>query len=168
MCEAEKKLKKIREVIAKYEKSQGNRFDADIMHPIHAFDLIRAIMKRVRKMDQPKSKGISIPSEWAHETGDWDRSNNRYINRHLKPYPARQILVQVEDRGGEDVLHFLNGPTGHESYYLKDLMEFLQEGVKTEPDHETLSICAGTINSWPRCAVLRKHVVQALKELGKL
>jgi hypothetical protein len=128
-----------------------------------------SIAKRIKERTKGlPSKGILVPSRWEQEIGRWDEKRLAYLDRETLPIEGRQVRILIENWGEGEILRFENGPTGHETYYLVDLLPWLQGKDTRRPRCEDLAICAGTINSWPRCTVQRKDLVAALKELGRL
>ena len=83
-------------------------------------------------------------------TAKWN--GNKFVgHRSIKS----RKLIEMEIDG--DVLRFRGGPTGFESYCIKDL---------SLPPGKVFCICGGTVNSWPRCEVQTDDVIQFLKENG--
>jgi len=102
---------------------------------------------------------MKIKSKWSMEKADWDKTFQKYTNRRVIPLPDKDIemLIMTTERG--DILRFVGGPTGHESYYVSDLLEHpLPEGS------DDFCICAGTVNSWPMCLVSKKEVFAFLRK----
>lgn len=65
--------------------------------------------------------------------------------------------------GSQPVLWFKNGPTGHERYYLTDLLRFLEDGAG---DPEAMfPLCFGTPGRWPYCGISRRNLAAVLAEL---
>ena len=91
---------------------------------------------------------MKIKSYWRREVAEWSEEHG-YINRQFRPIKEKEIQILIEEPDNDKpVLRFLGGPTGHESYYIEDLLRnrLLQES-------EDFMICAGTVNSWPQCWV---------------
>lgn len=112
----------------------------------------------------------TIMSYWSYEKGKWDPLTNTFIDR-TKTETQEKLLPVVIEKNSEwkDVIKFLNGPTGYETYYLEDVKRTVFEplvDIREEIDHDgtvynqkeypskRYYICAGTINRWPSCYVL--------------
>jgi hypothetical protein len=108
---------------------------------------------------------MKITSYWQAETGFYDEKVGRYTRRRFTDIKEKvlETEIRISEYNNQPVLQFIGGPTGYESYYLSDLIPLLDE-----PDNERKwVICAGTINSWPRCWVKigeLKKVIQHFKE----
>jgi hypothetical protein len=102
-----------------------------------------------------------IESLWTYETGTWDDDALAYANIKRRT-EVKEIGMEILTRSnGQEVLQFVGGPTGHESYYMDDMLRMVDEW----PD--TFCICAGTMNSWPVCEVKVADVRKFLEEEGK-
>ena len=105
-----------------------------------------------------ENETMKINSKWSMEKADWDRTFQQYTNRRVISLSDKELemVVKKTDRG--DVLQFIGGPTGHEAYYISDLL-----GSFTLDGSDDFCICAGTVNSWPLCTVSRKEVLNFLR-----
>lgn len=102
---------------------------------------------------------MKINSVWATIKGRWSNATKSYDNI-TEELREKELTMEIERRENRSILHFRGGPTGFESYeinehFLKGLLE-----------RNTFCICAGTTNSWPRCTVEMKPVVDFLKTEG--
>lgn len=108
-----------------------------------------------------------IDSIWTKITAEWTRDG--YVDQHediMDDHP--QVLMKLGEQTDwqgniKKVLHFVGGPTGHESYYVEDMLNPI-DGIKIYAPN-TLCICGGTINSWPRCEVPTDQVLKFLEHL---
>jgi len=96
------------------------------------------------------------------EKADWDRTFQQYTNRRVISLPDKELEMVLKKTERGDILQFIGGPTGHESYYVSDLL-----GTFAPDGSDNFCICAGTVNSWPMCIVSRKEVFDFLQK-GKL
>ena len=72
----------------------------------------------------------------------------------------KEIEMQIScDDNYIPILKFIGGPTGHESFYIDDILQ----DSSYDQDKE-LCICAGARNSWPACYVNLKEVLDFIKE----
>lgn len=100
---------------------------------------------------------MKIKSYWTYEKADW--INNRFVNRTISEVYKKTLKVElhhslhIDDR--KKLVKFIGGPTGYESYYLKDLLKH---------NSDVLCICAGTVNKWARCWVKWDELEKILKE----
>ena len=103
---------------------------------------------------------MQITSYWQTETGYYDEKRGRYARRRHTDIQERQLEVVLKrsEYNNQPVLHFVGGPTGHETYYLNDILASLEEKSKGK-----WVICGGTINSWPRCWVTINDMKKAIK-----
>jgi hypothetical protein len=88
----------------------------------------------------------TVGSTWTIVKGRWDRDLMDWVNvteeASKKEIPARLVFRESD----ETYLVSFDGPTGYEIYDIEALL-----GVcKGSRD---FCVCAGTINSWPRCDV---------------
>ena len=109
-----------------------------------------------------KIKELSINSYWRSTTGTWNENKNCYQDVHISPITEKVlkvvILESLRNDKSEEIIRFVGGPTGYESYYVKDLTD--------KPfQHKFMYICAGTINSWPSCYVKTEDLKAILNEL---
>jgi hypothetical protein len=102
---------------------------------------------------------IKIKSFWQCEYGSWDEGERRYVEKELTPIEEKEIEFTIINDGKDPILKFIGGPTGHESYYIRDLIR------ASRMDHVKFYICAGTINSYPSCYVLWEDVEPAILEV---
>lgn len=103
-----------------------------------------------------------INSKWSQEVGTWSHGANKYIDQKVVDLPDKILVMTVYEKTHGYVLKFNGGPTGFESYYIKDLVE----GMKSFDDKVPFCICGGTINRWPRCEVQWADVAAFLKSKG--
>lgn len=89
-------------------------------------------------------------------TGRWDEIREEYVD--IKKTSRRKEINLFIDSDGDSrrIIGFRGGPTGHESYYLQDLID--------RPPVETLCICGGTINKYDECRVSATVVNEAIAE----
>jgi hypothetical protein len=101
-----------------------------------------------------------IRSTWTTIKAKW---NGNDFYDHQSTVEERTLLMEIGCRStGEPSLHFIGGPTGFEIYSVEALMD-PEYGLEAE-GRETLCICAGTTNSWPKCEVPAADVIAFLKE----
>lgn len=100
---------------------------------------------------------MKIQSIFTFETGRYDKESNLFVDRKSSPEP-RELEIIKEIRNDKEVLVFIGGPTGFESYYIEDLKKNIS--VKSGD----FCICGGTINSWPRCIVKVEDILDFIKE----
>ena len=97
-----------------------------------------------------------ISSEWVFERGVWDHITNTYAKRTYEN-KTKIIKMKIEKNAdGNNILRFIGGPTGYESYYLEDLIR----NVGPARNGNGFCICGGTINSWPFVRVPMKDVFE--------
>lgn len=102
----------------------------------------------------------TIKSYWTYETGIWNGVKNEYINRIVSDIKEKDLKIEIENTPFSEygpVLKFIGGPTGYESYYIKNLLE-------NPWNHGDFCICGGTINSWAKCWVKTKDVMNILED----
>jgi len=99
---------------------------------------------------------MKINSKWSQEVGRWDVLFCDYIDRKVIQLPDKDLVMKIERKESGDILKFLGGPTGFESYNIKDLTALPLIG-------EDLCICGGTINKYPQCTVNMNDVKEFLK-----
>ena len=99
---------------------------------------------------------MPITSRWIIEKGYWDHKLNDFTSRTTEEF-TRKIKMTITANDHGEILRFIGGPTGHESYYLADLLE-------NKKNDGEFCICAGTINRWPACYVERKTVLDFIKK----
>lgn len=88
-----------------------------------------------------------VRSVWVTETGWWAEETDSYIDiEHSERRKEIGVHLCVNPELGKMTVEF-DGPTGFESYALKDMEEVARSG------DSDLCICFGTINRWPRCLV---------------
>jgi hypothetical protein len=108
---------------------------------------------------------MNIDSTWTKIIARWDGA--KYVDEREEPIGGRQIFMRIakhKDWQGdiEAVLVFDGGPTGAESYYVETLTD-PEHGLKARGS-DTLCICAGAVNSWPRCEVPVPPVIEFLEK----
>lgn len=107
---------------------------------------------------------MEIKSYWSYEKGLWDTEHNKYIERTVSEVKEKMLKIEIEinikhyKNDPIQVIHFIGGPTGYESYYIKDLLE-------NNLEHVNFCICGGTINSWAKCWVKSKDIKNILMTL---
>ena len=106
---------------------------------------------------------MQIKSYWRYETGQWSDEADNYINRKFSDIKEKILNVTLNTTKYSDdcygpVIRFHGGPTGFESYYLK---EFLDDYL--HKPFEDFVICGGTINSWAQCWVKMKDFNEILE-----
>lgn len=101
-----------------------------------------------------------IISYWSTEKGEWSLGQKKYINRTWSEERKKELGIVIDDDRYPEkpIMYFIGGPTGYESYYLET---FLQDLSREEG---RLFICAGTINSWPRCYVMIEELLPIIRE----
>lgn len=97
-----------------------------------------------------KTQEFEINSFWQQETGYWSEKENKYLNRTFGPIKEKKLKVIYEPE--KDIIKFIGGPTGFESYYFSDV----SKTVLLHPNHDMFCICGGTINRWPNCTIKRE------------
>lgn len=119
--------------------------------------------KRIKGTRKPEDYGIQIQAEFVREIGEYSYNHKDYLNRKVfKKY--KNIFVNIcEDNGGRLLLKFTGGPTGHECYFLQDILDDINRWENNESD--TFCICGGTINRWDACYVSRKEVHKFIMEV---
>ena len=108
------------------------------------------------------SKGIY--GYFSKITASWSKYHMAYTNKRMglkKKKKLQMELVYREEDPQNQILRFLGGPTGHEAYYVKDLLK-----QETFPKPKYFCICAGTVNSWEKCEVEWEKVLKFLKDNG--
>lgn len=86
---------------------------------------------------------------------EWQDSSGQVMGTE-----ERELGIEIDFSKAKTVLRFIGGPTGHESYYLEDLLPKIKQG-----DGDLL-ICFGTPGSWAKCTVkLDKLKTEMLKIL---
>jgi hypothetical protein len=106
----------------------------------------------------PSRKKQSIEAIFIQEIGRWDKSSNTFVDLSTSK-TIRNIEMVLCERDDKQILKFVGGPTGFESYYVEDLLAL--PFAKS-----TFCICGGTINRWPRCEVSSTEVAIFLKKIG--
>ena len=101
---------------------------------------------------------MKINSRWVVEKGRWDNEENIFTDRTEETF-ERDIEMRIEASENGKILRFLGGPTGHESYYIKDLL-------LTDSTVKEMCICGGTINRWPACYVDKQIIFNFIKRKG--
>jgi len=101
-----------------------------------------------------------ITSYWQHETANFDPGKREFVNRKSSPIKEKELEITVrKDSKDRLILSFHGGPTGFEAYYLQDILDTVMNS-----EQEDYCICAGTVNSWPRCWVKMKDLKKILTE----
>lgn len=102
---------------------------------------------------------MKINSVWTIIKGRWSKATSIYEDVS-EEFKEKEITMEIEKRKDRSILHFRGGPTGFESYEINEYF------LKNLPERETFCVCAGTTNSWPRCTVKMKPVIEYLKSKG--
>jgi hypothetical protein len=104
---------------------------------------------------------MKILSFWQHETGKWDEVLSIYTERKKSPIKTKELEVSIvkSDFNNKKIVQFHGGPTGHESYYLDDLLR-----LNLNRKIDRFYICAGTIDLWPKCWIMTSDLLRFLKE----
>lgn len=105
-----------------------------------------------------------ITGTFSIEVARWDSRANQYVDRKTTTRQKDLTMEIIRRTDGKDVIRFVGGPTGHESYYVADLLASLLDDSR--PHHPSLCICGGTVNSWPRCEVPVAGVLRFLEAAG--
>jgi hypothetical protein len=100
-----------------------------------------------------------IKSEWKYEKADWDNVNGRFVNKTISEIFIKDIEIKVykDIITGRELVKFIGGPTGWETYRLEDLKEHDLD------NYDRFCICAGTINSWANCTVSSRDIHKAIE-----
>ena len=98
-----------------------------------------------------------VPSVWEIEKGRWCEESGAFVDLSVR-YEERDLTMQIIQDGQRYLIHFSGGPTGCETY---DWTAF--DRKLPGPPSESLCICAGTINRWPKCSVPMQAVTEALE-----
>jgi len=127
------------------------------------------LMKRfMRKAQQRKHEGFEwlkeyyyllddtvwVDSDWDTVKGVWNEDLFKYDNITHDRF-EKKIKMTRTFINDKPALVFDGGPTGHERYYIEDLIDPLI----MDYNREGLCICAGTVNRWPQCNVKWKHIM---------
>lgn len=103
-----------------------------------------------------------IYSEWIFESADFCEANGRFSDNRRERRESRKIrmrLINYLTISGDLVTSVaFDGPTGFEVYDAAGLL------LSLDPSKPVFAICAGTLNSWPRCNVNSGDVVRFLTE----
>lgn len=103
-------------------------------------------------------KKYPITSYWQTEKGKFDNNLCTFVNRKFSEIKEKEIYIEYDPE--TNIIHFRGGPTGYESYYFHSL----EESIETFK-FDKFCICAGTINSWPRCDVKVKDFMEIIKKI---
>ena len=106
-----------------------------------------------------------INSKWEMSIGTWDRTLMEFINVEKR---CSEKMIQMEickKEGEEDLIQFVGGPTGFESYYISSLLKNPSFNSISEKSR-AFCICGGTINRWPRVTVNLNDVIRFLSSEG--
>jgi len=106
-----------------------------------------------------------INSKWEMSIGTWDRTLGEYINVEKRSREKTIRMEVIERKGEEDLIEFVGGPTGFETYSICSLLENPSFNIITEKSR-SFCICGGTINKWPRVIVDLNEVVRFLSREG--
>lgn len=104
---------------------------------------------------------FKIQSYWTQELGRWDDINNTFVNRKFTPTEEKTLLIIYEPI--RQIIRFIGGPTGFESYYLSDIIKI----INTPHKSDFFTICAGTINRWPNCKVKFNDFKKIIEEIHR-
>jgi hypothetical protein len=94
-----------------------------------------------------------IRAKFVIEQGTWSNDASKFINK-METIQRRDIEMEIVD----GVLKFHGGPTGYESFLIKDLL------CSNPERRERFCICAGTINRWAKCTVPWKDVYEFITQ----
>ena len=109
----------------------------------------------------PRRLPVKIQGSWSVEKGRW-KEGEGFVDRHTDHFfRDLEMVIEPPSLGKGAIIRFVGGPTGYESYYVEDLQR-----PNSRQGCNTFCICAGTINSWPRCEVPWADVVAFLKANG--
>ncbi len=106
----------------------------------------------------------NITATFTKTTAKWNKFIGNFTNKKKHPPKQKTIEIQLayaERSPKKVILRFIGGPTGHECYYVQDLLMPV-----SFPKPEKLCICAGTLNSWEHCTVKWVDVINFLKTNG--
>lgn len=90
---------------------------------------------------------MQIATKFVFETATWRDHPPGYYDRKTREEPRTLTLSIDKSNPRGDIIKFNGGPTGFESYYIKDLLSGRRKGG------DELCICGGTVNSWPSCRI---------------
>lgn len=96
-----------------------------------------------------RNQEFEIQSFWKQETGRWSDKEEKFLNRTTSPVKEKTLKVLYEP--DKNIIKFIGGPTGFESYYFTDIVKTIESHPSSRFDE--FCICGGTINRWPECTV---------------
>ena len=102
----------------------------------------------------------TIKATFTRKYARWDDYADKYVDETTK-VEEKLINMEIIFRNAKPILRFIGGPTGHESYYIEDMLKYPPKNPA-----ETLCICAGTVNSWAECVVPWQDVKNFLSACG--
>lgn len=132
------------EMVRKFGTKWSMQYPSKESAGVYKFNL-----KRILKM--------RINSFWQRKTGEWN--GKKFIKKQKSPVEEKLLEVVLILGDKNETVKFLGGPTGYETYCLKDLLKL--------KENENFCICGGTLNSWPNCYVKAKDLSQILKHFVK-
>ena len=77
----------------------------------------------------------------------------------------RTLTMELHEGKFSPLLHFVGGPTGHETYQVTS--EFIVSLMRQGAVSDEFCICAGTKNSWPKCSVSIRATLNFLSKALK-
>jgi hypothetical protein len=84
---------------------------------------------------------------------------SKIVDISYKIYPSEYI-----NHVGEPVIQFIGGPTGYESYYLKDIKDMIMDDNETR----NFCICFGTIFRYNRMEIEQSELRQLRPIINKI
>jgi hypothetical protein len=100
----------------------------------------------------------TIEATFTKTTARWN--GNNFVNREEES-EIKDIKMSILEREYGKVLKFEGGPTGHESYYIDDL---LGNNNPVNKERDYFCLCIGSINGYPKCVVSRQKVFNFIEE----
>jgi len=102
---------------------------------------------------------MKIVSYWFWERAIWNEKSEKFENHTTTEEVVKELDMKIirDPYNKKPVIKFIGGPTGHENYYVEDLLS------SNDRHLARFCICAGTVNMWPTCFVDRKQVIDFLK-----
>lgn len=112
-----------------------------------------------------RNQEFEITSYWQYEKGRWSEKENAFVDRNFSEVQEKTLQVIYEP--DENIIRFVGGPTGYESYYFSDIIRTLQSDSQDSLQHENFCICGGTINRWANCTVKMKDFQEIVNQIKK-
>jgi hypothetical protein len=110
-----------------------------------------------------RNQEFEINSYWKQETGRWSEKDNQFLNRTFSPIEEKKLKVIYEP--DENIIKFVGGPTGYESYYFTDIVKTIESHPSRKFDE--FCICGGTINRWANCTVKMNDFKEIIFQIKK-